>query len=98
MIDEYPEERAVALIAAHPEFANAGSLAVAAIKFALPQIDANVWGDKAGIGVDLLACDWLACSPYGQSMRTDDDKDKPSRYRTQYEQVRALVAPRGFVI
>lgn len=98
MIDLYPEERALALIEAHPEFSNAGPLAVVAIRYALVQIDENVWGDKASLGVELLACDYLACTPFGQSMRSDDDKDKPSRYWTQYDKLRKLVSPKMFVV
>lgn len=98
MIDAYPEDRATRLIEKYPQFTSAGPLVVDAILFALPQIDQVIFGTRADMAVDLLACDWLMCSEFGQSLRGDDDTAKPSRFRVQYEQLLRQVAPRMIVI
>lgn len=75
-------------IAAYPQFEAAGDLITQALADATPRVDDEVFGDLTDFAIGLLAADWLVCSPYGQSMRSDDDSEKKSRYRKQFEELR----------
>lgn len=97
MIDEFPEERAAKLVAKYPQFKTAGSLLIDAINYALPQIDAEVYGTRADLAVELLAADWLMSSEFGQSLRGENDTG-PTRFYTQWQQIMKQVAPRMMVV
>jgi hypothetical protein len=97
VIDEYPEQRATKLVAKYPQFRTAGALLVDAIVYALPQVDAVIYGTRADMAVELLACDWLMSSEYGQSLRSENDVGD-SRFRKQFDEIKLQVAPRMIVI
>ncbi len=97
MIDQYPEVRATKLVAKYPQFRTAGPLVIDAINYALPQIDASIYGTRADLAVELLACDWLMCHEYGQSLRGENDVGD-SRFKVQWREIMLQVAPRGMVI
>jgi hypothetical protein len=82
----------------YPEFKTAGPLVQLAIDFALPQLSAEVYEDAYLLAVGLLAADWLCTHPYGRSQRSDDDKDKPSRYRIQLDKIMLQRVPRFLVV
>ena len=98
MIDLYPELRATSLIEKYPQFTSAGALVIDAIVAALPQVDADVFGTRADLAIELLACDWLMTHEYGTSLRGQDEADKPSRFRMQYDQIFKQVARRMMVL
>lgn len=84
-------------LAAYPQFQSGVSLVPQALAYATMRVAPEAFGDATEMAIGLLAADWLVCSPYGQSMRSDDDKDKPSRYWRQFEQLRKERVIRAFV-
>lgn len=100
MIDAYPEARAARLVEKYPQFRTAGALLIDAIIYALPQIDAGIYGTRADLAVELLACDWLMCSQWGQSLRGVEptDSGQETSFRKQYNEIKLQVAPRMMVI
>lgn len=98
MIDEFPDLRAEALVKKYPQFSTAGTLLIDAVNVALSQVDENVFGVKADYAVELLACDWLMKSEFGQSLRGDASGDKKTSFYDLYEKLCLQVDVRMFVI
>ncbi len=54
----------------YPEFLPAGDTLIAnKLAAAVLQVDADVWGPKTDLGVELTAAHLLAIAPFGQSAR-----------------------------
>lgn len=64
-----------------PEFVNVSDgLVQACIDEAVLEIDTEVWGDRAFVGVMYLAAHRLSLSPYGQGARLVGKDDKTTYY------------------
>jgi hypothetical protein len=97
VIDEYPEDRATVLLKKYPQFKTGGALVIDAIVYALPQVDAAIFGTRANLAVELLACDWLMSHEFAQSLRGENDVGE-TRFRKQFNEIKLQVVPRMIVI
>ncbi len=81
----------------HPEFIPAGEdLIEAKVAAAVLQVDAEVWGDKVDLGVELTAAHLLAMSPFGQNARLVPE-DGVTIYERQLRRMQMQVGHRALV-
>lgn len=72
------------------------AVVTAAIAEALPEVDANVYGDSYDHAVMLLACHKLACGAFGQDARAEAKAGDDDLERTSYGSLlRGLQQKRG---
>jgi len=84
---------AASLKAAHPEFDTAGNdLVTSMIASAELEVGEGAWGDRYDLGVELLACHYLATCPDGRMMRVDPAGVSVTFYGQQYARLKVVAA------
>ena len=71
----------------YPEFSKAGGLVQSALDFAVTAVSEETWGEQYEHALGLRAAMFLSTHPHGKSLRTEDDKDKKSRYELEWERL-----------
>jgi hypothetical protein len=86
-----------AFLERYPQFRQAGqTLIEACLADAALMVNPDVYGDKADYATGLFAAQMLAASPYGMSMRLEDDKSK-TIFDAEVERLKRAVLPRILV-
>jgi len=83
-------------LARYPEFRSAGALIEKALADATLQVDPAVYGLKAEMAIGLIAAIDLAGSPFGRSLRLDED-DRMTSYETKLNAIKKQVGIRMIV-
>jgi hypothetical protein len=85
-----------AFLEKHPEFATGGSLIQSAIDDAKLRLNAQAWGNKYDLAVEMLAAHTLACSPFARTLRLVDDKGE-TEFSKRFDRMMKARIPRMIV-
>lgn len=84
-------------LARYPQFRQAGALVSLCLKDAALKVEPSIYLKETEYAIGLFAAQMLARSPYGQSMRLEDD-DTKTIFDVEIEELKTRCLPRMIVV